>query len=430
MKSNLFHGLLFTVLSVLLLYAIHHLHINHIFIDPFSEAIKNYDVTDIAMSNFRDHDEGLFDNRVVIVNSQVTDREEIATSLEYILNDGAKAVGMDLLFDSLNYTKSDSLLSKSFSDERVVLGFSYHDPLSKNGHSHDSGPEHLEYKDRSHQFFRQNANEAFVNFATNDKFTVRIFKPKATIHDQDYYSLGVELAAKKHPKVKDVIKNRHNKKEWINFRRIQPGEINMSFPINPDSLIHYQMISAETLVENPEKFSEGFFKDKIVLFGFSGENEKAQSMKDRYFTPMNYQYFGRSIPDMHGVVIHANIVSMMLDEDFINEVSESRIYILTFLIYFINFFIFKILKRRKLWFTVLTVRLIQIIEFILLFAICIALLANQNLKIAFVLPITAVILSFELFEFYEHKLAKPIEKMWSRSTNQEITKVGENVSHD
>ena len=136
-------------------------------------------------------------------------------------------------------------------------------------------------------------------------------------------------------------------------------------------------------------------------------------MKDRYYTPLNERSSGRSIPDMFGVIIHANIISMLLDEDYIDDVPEWLLYLFSFFIFFINYYIFLKVVEKKLFFTVAFIRLIQILQFVFLYSCCILLLCGLNIKLGFILIITSVILSFELFEFYQHRFKHRVNKILS-----------------
>ncbi len=150
------------------------------------------------------------------------------------------------------------------------------------------------------------------------------------------------------------------------------------------------------------------------MIGFCGESEKALSMNDRYFTPLNEQYTGRSLPDMFGVVIHANIISMLLDKDFINEFSHYWIYIFVFFIFLFNFIRFqKIIKRHPIMHS-FYVRFFQLIEFLILYSIAILILAFWSLKIEVFMMATAIILSFELFLIYERNVDAWVERIISR----------------
>ncbi|MCB0660806.1 MAG: CHASE2 domain-containing protein, partial [Saprospiraceae bacterium] len=215
--------------------------------------------------------------------------------------------------------------------------------------------------------------------------------------------------AYKHPEIAEALLKRNLKKEWINFRRKQVGSANGHYPVNSDEVNHYPSVFMEDFINNASSYDDDYFVNKIVLIGFMGENEKAYSMKDRYFTPLNEKYSGRSHPDMHGVLVHANIISMIQHADYINEVSEVRLYIIAFLLFFINFLFFDRIVKKNLFFTVATIRVIQIIQFILLFSLCIYLMSVHSIKVGFVLIITAVILSFELYEFYHKRIQKKID---------------------
>jgi hypothetical protein len=396
-KTEILHALVFSILATLFLFFLHLLPINQIFIDPFSEAIKNHDVMDITLSNFRNHkDPSLFDNEVFIINSGVTDRTEIAETVNFLKRKNVAGVGIDLLFDTLNYDKADTLLANVLKGDNIVLGYSFHEHKDK---KHSSTLD-LHSKD----FFTANCSQAFVNLASNDGFSVRAFEPFHMIDKQEDLSLGLKLASFLDSTIVDDTRSRGTDKEWINFRRFQPGPSNMVFPINSEKYSHYAYIDIDKFLQDTTSYDDEYFKDKVVLIGFCGENVKSQSMQDRYYTPLNEKYQGRSIPDMHGVVVHANIVSMLKSRDFINGVAERYLYLIAFFIYFFNYFIFSKLARKKLFLMMPVVRFIQVIQFVILLSACIMLLSILNIKFGFVLIITAVILSFELYEFYAHKL--------------------------
>jgi CHASE2 domain-containing sensor protein len=76
-------------------------------------------------------------------------------------------------------------------------------------------------------------------------------------------------------------------------------------------------------VLSPEEVMTGQFEDslitgRIVLLGYVNTNPS--DLEDKKFSPMNSRFAGKSIPDMNGVVVHANIISMVLDKDYIKKV--------------------------------------------------------------------------------------------------------------
>ncbi len=397
-KSTFLHSLIYSFLSLLILYFLHHLPVNQLFIDSFSEAVKNHDIMDVAFSKFRNHnDTSLFDERLLIINSGKTDRKKIAEVIEIANRNKAKVIGIDLVFDSLHFNHKDTLLSNTLKKyDNIVLGYYFVDEQK----------DHFLVK--SDTFFSNEKAEGYVNLASNDGFTVRAFEPFHEINERKEPSFSVKLASFMDSSI-IADEQTHQEMEWINFRRVQPGIQNRRFPINSNGISQYTMLDINSILSDSAYSMNNIFNNKIVLIGFCGEDEEAFSMKDRYFTPLNEQYTGRSLPDMHGVVVHANILSMLLDRDFIHDVSNKIVYLFSFLIFFINFFIFKILLKHRFFFVIPIIRFVQLIQFLALFSLCVMLLISFNIKLGFITIITAVILSFELYEFYIHKLKNYID---------------------
>lgn len=396
-----------SLLAVFILYLLHHLPVNQLFIDPFSEAIKNHDIMDVGFSRFRNHeDPSLYDKNILILNSEKTDRKAIADGVNYLVSHEVAAIGIDLIFDQTPHNSIDTLLSEALKNEKVILGYIFDEQHMDQGHSiHGVTSDDL--------FIHNQEQMGYVNLATNDGFSVRAFEPFHNIDGEKRQSMALKLASKLKPELNKIVSERNNKIEWINFKRIQPGKINMKFPINDYESVHYAYTSLDQFLADTSSYSKEYLKDKIVLIGFSGEDDEALSMKDRYFTPLNQIYHGRSLPDMYGVVVHANIVSMLLSQDFINEIPEWILYIIGFLIFFINYFIFKKLDDKKLFTVLPLVRVVQLIQFVLLFSFCIIMITYFNIKFGFIIMITAVIISFEVYEFYDHKLKHKVAELYT-----------------
>lgn len=405
--GTILHAISFALLCSVLMFILHLVPVNHLFIDPFSEAIKGHDMMDIAISRFRDHnDPDLFDDRILLINTGITNRREIASVVDFLGRNDVAAIGVDLLFDTLFHNQDDSLLRISFQHHpKVILGYTF-ESSADDSHSTIVGLQ-------SDTFFSSNVFQGYVNLATNDGFTVRAFEPFRNINDSAVAAFSVYLASLRDDKLLDEMKQRCSSTEWINFKRLQPGEINMTYPINSGHQVHYRMVHIDNFLKDTSHLDHSWLKDKIILLGFCGETEEAFSMKDRYFTPLNEQYTGRSLPDMHGVVVHANIISMLLDRDLIHDVSERGIYGIAFLIFVLNYWIFTFLHRHDFFRSLPYIRLVQVFQFFIFLAICILLLLNFNIKLGFTFIATCIILSYELYEFYLHKVKNWVEESLS-----------------
>ena len=97
--------------------------------------------------------------------------------------------------------------------------------------------------------------------------------------------------------------------------------------------------------------SKEFLRGKIVLIGYLGENlVDSLSCHDKYFTPLNENYVGRSMPDMYGVVIHANIVSMILNDSYIYNLDNYLIVFFALFLCYVNILFFEFIKvNYSLW---------------------------------------------------------------------------------
>lgn len=414
-RSNLIQALIYSTLCVAFIFLLHKLPFNHLFIDSFGEAIKYHDVTDIGISKFRNHaDPSIYDDRLLLLNSEVTNREELTHAIDYLLRNDVAAVGIDLLFDTLYQTSTDTLLAAVLQDPRVVMGYSFVAD-SEQGVGHEAVRDLV-----SDPLFTMGNTSRYVNLGTDDGYSVRAFEPFHNVEGVVEPAFAVALTATVDSAIIDDLQERHHEKEWINFRRLQPGKRNRVSPINEEGHIHYPFLSVSQFLQDTTGYSATVLRDKIILIGFSGESDQALSMNDRYYTPLNQRHYGRSLPDMHGVVIHANIISMLLDRDFIEEMPYAMIYVCCFFLFFGNYFLFKKLHHYKLfsWLPVPVVRVLQLLQFVVLFGIAIFLVAVYNFKIGFILMIISVIMSFELYEYYHHRIDPIVDKHLLSSKKQ------------
>lgn len=408
-KINI-HAFIFGLFGVLVLWGLHLLPVNQIFIDPFSEAIKQHDIMDITFSRFREHnDPKLLDKDIVIINNSITENGRLAKTLTLLSKLKVKAIGLDIVLDSLTskLKPEDTLLSKAISSVgNIVLANTFQEKTEKTTGFSNIQPD---------SFYSKGKTVGHVNLATNDGFSVRAFEPFHEINGNKESAFSVQLAKMCYPDKLHFIENRKHAKEWINFRRLQPGFASMIYPINSDSATHYRMVEMNQLLADSNLYKENeFFRDKIVLIGYIGEDVRYLSMHDRYFTPLNEQYIGRSIPDMSGVVIHANILSMIRDNDYINDVPNYTLYLIMLFIFYFNYQIFTWIEFKFHRAGGVIIRLFQVCEFILLFFGAIYLLLNLNLKMALFMSATAIVLSFELFEIYKKRLEKGIDMFFAK----------------
>jgi CHASE2 domain-containing sensor protein len=167
-------------------------------------------------------------------------------------------------------------------------------------------------------------------------------------------------------------------------------------------------------------FQDDYIRDKIVIFGFHGENRFDRSWEDRWFTPLNQVYAGRARPDMYGVVIHANIVSMILNEDYVEIMPFWQSVIIAFvLVFFTSAIFFKIEENIPIWYDLLSL-FIQVALFIILSLALILTFSYYSYKLEFTLPLAAVALVGTCFELYKGGVLGTIEYFRSKMGKSKV----------
>src|SRR5690606_19350313 len=106
-------------------------------------------------------------------------------------------------------------------------------------------------------------------------------------------------------------------------------------------------------------------------------------------------------PDMFGVVVHANIVSMILHETYINSMAGGGEIVMAFIFCLLNMMLFaRIMERLPLWYDGLT-KLIQVIEILLLTVIMVLVFHWFSYKDDMGITLAAIALAGDTLEVYD-----------------------------
>jgi CHASE2 domain-containing sensor protein len=134
--------------------------------------------------------------------------------------------------------------------------------------------------------------------------------------------------------------------------------------------------------------------------GYLGKDLHDTSWDDKLYTPLNKEYAGRTNPDMYGVVVHANILSMILNGNFIESMSERAAILIGVLLCFFNVICFSLIyKLLPRWYDGLT-KSIQLIEALILLLIVVLVFHFFSYKLNLTLGIIAVLLAGDSLEVY------------------------------
>ncbi len=402
--------------------------------DGMSQAFKEFEITDIVFSQLRDTP--LVDQRIVVVNMGNLSRREVAQQINIIRQYKPKVIGIDSYFDcegglrdSINCpqlldTLGNLLLAYEIQEAGNVVLVSKLMQKTKTDLDktlidfYDS----LEYSD---SIFSTNAKYGFANLVTNppaahqeDVKQCRSFIPKYKVGDKDHYAFAVQLCMAYDSAKTMRFLARNKEEEIINYRgNIEIQDIRLKSVREKDTettnypLMFYS-IDVEQLA-NGEFFKEDFFTDKIVIIGFLGAYFGEFTWSDKYFTPLNKKAAGRANPDMFGVVVHANIVAMILNEDYVEELPDWAQIAIAIIVCFFTVISFIIIdKRLPMWFDTLSVT-IQVIQIIITSAIIVFAFKWFSMKLDLSLSLAASALvgpAYDIYKGFENQITAWVTK--------------------
>jgi CHASE2 domain-containing sensor protein len=194
----------------------------------------------------------------------------------------------------------------------------------------------IEYSD---PHFSGHATNAYANLVTDavyqeDVKICRTFIPTVKVNRKVEYAFSVATAMKFDSVKTMKFLARNRGEELINYRgnfEIQEIKLNN---LDKDAAASSGFTGMFTALDINDVMTENFdstlLKDKIVLMGFLGDYFGDPSWGDKFFTPLNKKVAGRANPDMFGLVVHANIIAMILNEDFIEVLDEWVPFVIAF----------------------------------------------------------------------------------------------------
>lgn len=274
--------------------------INADFLNLFSETLGDFDVSDVVLSQLHDANEP--DTNIVLVNIAHLPKQLIAAQIERLSAFHPKVIGLDVfpLLPNPYHPEYDSLFAATLKHFPNIV-------LASKLAGWNGVEQHYDSLQKAPAQFSSLAHSGYVNLIVDDNKPYRVVRECSTLErvgDSVELSFAAKLAALSHPSEYGHLPKRNNKKEIINYR----GNLK-SF---------YTLESADIL---DSSFDLAIVSNKIVLMGYLGDDisQPTQAIEDRFFTPLNERYIGKTDRDMFGVVIHANIVSMIIHKNYINE---------------------------------------------------------------------------------------------------------------
>ncbi len=370
------------------------------FLDPIGDALTGYEVTDQVFSNPQWREVPPVEDDIIVVNVGNLSRAGIAQQINIINSFGPKVIGLDLIFRNLKAdTLGDMMLANAIANSpNIVVYQKLLEP--------DDKPSLWNGAEYSHDIFTQNHPTAFVNLNNEiegvrqfDFKSCRSFFPKQLLYDSisnktdTVYAFAVALAKYISPENVKIFLDRNNDEEIVNYSGnvVDYGRTRLGT----------RFFALDTYDVLDTMFTPDLIKDKIVVMGVMGSSfDDKYTVEDKYFTPLNEIQAGRANPDMYGVVVHANIISMILNNRYIDVMSENLSYAIAFLMCFLNVLMFTVIYQKySEWYDGAT-KLLQLTQ-ALLFVFAIILFFHYfSYKLNITLTIIVVLLAGDVLEVY------------------------------
>ncbi len=381
------------------------------FFDVIGEVFQDFELTDSYYTKTRidakGHNIADFEDNVVLVNIGKKNRVEIAQMIEIINLHDPVAIGIDATFFSQKPYPVDSALGAAIAKvKNFVLA-------ARVEGNQDSKTRVWDTLSRPPALVLGKSHLALVNTGLHSSegrnfLTWRSFTPITLVKSDDKKKidtmefLGVKVASFLKPDNAKKFYLRGSESEDIFFR----GNIvygNLKF-----SVLDWDQIMDTA-------FTEDAIRGKVVIMGYMGEsyNDYFVASKvgdvseyafdeDRFYTPMNVKAIGRGEPDMYGVVVHANIASMIINNTYINKMPEWLSWLAAIGVCFINVCLFAYIinsHRLGIWYNALS-KGIQLIEIILVVVFTYFMFNEYQYKVELSLTLLVIALSGDLTEIY------------------------------
>lgn len=374
-------GFISTLLSFSVCYLISVFFFNISFFNPVSKALRDFSFLDVYYAEKLNQQNDINPD-IVLLNIGHESRSKIALGLEQILKANPKVVGFDVILREFRKTKEDSMLAQLLQNQKVIGSFVL-DPTSSV---------------TNHPFFKLQNTPGYVNFNFEEQNPViREFESQKQIDGTTYNSFSSIIA-----------KNYLPKEEWkqLDIDRKLMGSRVINYKGNLNYFMHF------TLNDFMDLRDKDIITDKIVLLGYLGTpTGSCFDIEDKHFTPLNKITAGKSVPDMYGAVVHANILATIIGNNFMYKVPFLATLLLIFLLSFLASVYFIWLDKR-LKISYRTVRKGVVLIFAVLLVWITIVLFKNGVVLKSAPLIAIVVFSAGFVKYYKH-LVRYVNTKWN-----------------
>ena len=348
-------------------------------LNPIKLGLKDLDMNDMSYSKLGKAQNTPIDtSNIVVINIGQADREGIAAIINKTALLKPKVMGLDVIFNGPRDSAKDSMLREAIQrNKNLVVAVKIET---------DSSDKLIP----AENFFLNDASHyGYVNFPNEDKETVRYYFPfKKDDHDKQIVlpSFSSALIKLYDTTAYNKIKKKADSKIIVNYSR------NVT-----ERKKQYLVIESEDLLM--DNIDSSAIEGRIALLAYV--NLSPNDIEDKKFTPMNEKFAGKSHPDMNGIFVHANIISMVLEKNYVKKLPSWANWLISVLVcwLFMSFFIRYYLESH-IWFH-LVAKIIQVASAILFVWIGIHLFDRYRLKVDMKMSLLVIIMAVDVIYFYE-----------------------------
>jgi CHASE2 domain-containing sensor protein len=435
MKKFWFQSFIITVFVFFMLWGAGKTTTSNLFsaFDPIGQALKDFELTNYAFSYLRTDPD--VDQRIVLVNIGNLSRAEVAREIAIINQFKPRVIAFDGFFDcegglrdSVNCPQLLDVMGNLMLSNAIqeVPNFVLATKLLQTDSLAQYDSNEADSLEVSDPMFNDYATHGFVTLPTDATYQEDVKKcnsvyPSRVIDGKEELAFSVRIAMQYDSVKTKKFLARGKDEELVNFKRnIEVRQLRLKSLKNDETSSSnfatlYYVVDVNDVMEGnvlPE-----LFRDNIVLMGFLGEYVGEPSWEDKFFTPLNKNVAGRANPDMFGLVVHANIVSMILDEDYIDTISEWGKYLIAFFVCLLTVALFIWIDTSlPQWFDALSV-IIQLMELLFISGFIIYAFVTWNLKLDLTVAIGVSALvgpSYDIFKSLQNEFNRRLTKRRER----------------
>ena len=349
--------------------------INFYVLNPMKLALKDFDFNDIAYAKAHKDDSIKIDRRIVIVNTGDLDRAQLGFLIEAVNAYKPRVIGLDIYFEGEREPEKDSILREAFRKTKNLVAVSVADTFDH----------HI--KMRENYFDDVLDKRGYANLVGEDIGTIRYYAPFENVDGKKYPQITSAIVKEYDDNAFKQLEKRHKDVEMINYTRA----------VNNEDKKKYQIVEPDDLYN--DIIDSNMLSDKIVLLGYI--NLDPNNIEDKKFTPMNHKFYGKQHPDMNGIVVQANIISMVLDGNYIKKMPKWLAWVVAIVIGWIHMSLFiRYYLESHIWFH-LVAKLAQVFSVILFAYLGIFIFDKFAIKLDMKYTLYVIVLAVDVIYFYE-----------------------------